>query len=128
MPHIHKRDIENRDDLKLLIFEFYVKIKKDELLGGIFNKAIGSNWDLHMERMVNFWESILFHQKVYSGHPYPKHEVLPISPRHFEQWLKLFYKTVDAHFMGEKANEAKSRASEVAKVFMAKLFSESQLA
>ncbi len=127
MPHIHKRDIENRADLKMLIYEFYVKIKKDELLGSIFIKAIGNNWDTHLEQMVNFWDNILFHQNVYNGHPYPKHEVLPITTRHFEQWLKLFYKTVDAYFMGEKADEAKSRASGIANVFMAKLFTDHHL-
>ncbi|MDP1725703.1 MAG: group III truncated hemoglobin [Bacteroidota bacterium] len=127
MQHIHKKDIENRSDLKVLVYEFYVKIKKDELLGSIFIKAIGNNWDAHMERVVNFWESILFHQNVYNGQPYPKHEALPISTMHFEQWLKLFYKTVDAHFMGERANEVKTKASGVASVFMAKLFSDGQL-
>ena len=118
-----KKDIETRYDVTIMVHEFYKQVKNDSLLGGVFIGAIGKNWDAHLEKMVNFWDSLLFHEPVYSGQPYPKHADLPISHEHFERWLHLFYKTIDANFTGVKADEAKSKAANVAKVFMAKLFS-----
>lgn len=37
-----KRDIENRDDVFTLVTTFYSEIRKDEVLGPIFNKRLTS--------------------------------------------------------------------------------------
>ena len=46
---------------------------------------------------------------------------LPVTSTHFKQWLELFHKTVDENFVGGKAEEAKSRADNIASVFQFKL-------
>ncbi len=44
-----------------------------------------------------------------------------ITPAHFESWLFLFYKTIDEHFIGSMADDAKWRASIMAENFMRRL-------
>ena len=54
-----KKDIENRKDVNNLVTQFYKKIRKDDLLGPIFNKAI-ADWPIHLEHLTDFWETQLF--------------------------------------------------------------------
>lgn len=115
------RDIENREDIKLLIDTFYSRVRENEMIGPIFQNRIQDNWPAHLEKMYNFWESLLFGQSVYSGRPFPPHASLGISKPHFEQWLGLFHQTVDDLFEGERATHAKWRANKIAEVFQAKL-------
>jgi hypothetical protein len=34
---------------------FYDKVRRDAVLGPIFETAIGSEWDAHIERIIQFW-------------------------------------------------------------------------
>jgi hemoglobin len=43
--------------------------------------------------------------------------VLPVRKEHFSRWLALFLETVNAHFAGPKAEEAKGRAASIADTF-----------
>lgn len=115
------RDIETRADVELLVNTFYGKVRENELLGPIFNNKIGDKWPVHLEKMYNFWQSLLFGESVYSGRPFPPHMQLGISKPHFEQWLALFHVTVDELFEGERAGQAKWRANKIAEVFQSKL-------
>jgi hemoglobin len=57
----------------------------------------------------------------YKGQPFPKHAVLPINREHFDRWVELFIETVDKHFSGAKAEEAKQRGAGVAMIFQNKM-------
>jgi hemoglobin len=46
---------------------------------------------------------------------------LPIEEKHFSQWLALFRETIDEHFAGPKAEEAKTRASSIAQIMNFKI-------
>jgi len=46
---------------------------------------------------------------------------LPVDNKHFTQWISLFTQTVDELFTGEKAEEAKWRASKMAEMFELKV-------
>ena len=115
-------DIKNRTDIRLLVDTFYAKVEIDDLLGPIFHQIIQGNWEPHLEKMVNFWDSLLFHQPVYNGQPYPKHADLPISAIHFTRWINVFNQTVDSLFEGTVANRAKEIGGNVAQVFLAKMY------
>lgn len=115
------KDIENIDDIKKMVNTFYAKVQKDELIGPIFNDKIGGHWAEHLEKLYSFWQSILLNERTYTGHPFPPHAQLPIEKQHFDRWLSLFTETVDNLFVGEVANEAKSRAYKIADVFQGKL-------
>ena len=114
------KEIENDADIRILVDTFYRKVQKDELLGPVFATRI-KNWDEHLPRMYRFWASLLFGSPGYRGNPFEKHLGLQLKKEHFDRWLQLFEKTLDMHFMGEKAEEARHRARSIAAVFEYKL-------
>ena len=114
-------DILNLEDVKILVNDFYGKIRDNKLLSPIFNGVIKDNWPAHLEKMYGFWQTILLDTPVYNGSPFLKHAKLPIQKEHFDTWIGLFNETVDAHFTGEKANEAKWRAEKMSEMFQHKL-------
>lgn len=114
-------DIKHKDDVVLMVDSFYDKVNQDDLIGPIFNEVAQIDWDSHLPIMYAFWSSILLGDGAYSGRPFPKHLALPIGAEHFERWLLLFYQTVDELFKGEKADEAKLRALNIAKIFQFKI-------
>ncbi len=115
------KDISTLNDVKLLVDDFYGKIRKDELLSPIFNGIIGDNWEKHLQRMYDFWQTILLETPAYNGSPFLKHAKLPISKEHFDTWIFLWNQTIDNHFVGEKAEEAKWRAARMSEMFQYKL-------
>lgn len=114
-------DILSIDDVKTLVNDFYEKVRDNKLLSPIFNDVIKDNWPEHLEKMNGFWQTILLDVQAYSGSPFLKHAKLPIAKEHFDTWINLFYETVDEHFIGEKATEAKWRAARMSEMFQYKL-------
>lgn len=114
-------DITNISDIKKLVDNFYEKVRKDDLIGPIFNNVIQDNWGVHLEIMYRFWQTLLLNEHTYHGAPFLPHMELPIEPHHFDRWMKLFNETVEENFTGEVAEEAKWRASKMATLFMGKL-------
>lgn len=116
-----KHDIIDREDVVLLVNSFYYKVQESPILGFIFNDIAKLNWDEHLPRMHSFWASALFNEQSFSGNPMRKHialsKITPMTEVQFNEWLTLFYQTVDEHFIGRKADEAKARASNIARNF-----------
>ena len=108
------KEITTREDIELLIKEFYSKVSQDENLGYIFNDVIKINWDRHIPNLVNFWETILLDKFSYHNNTMGVHfdvnQKIKLEPIHFRTWLTLFDATVDEYFQGEKAELAKKRA------------------
>lgn len=111
------KDIADREDIKLLVDRFYDRVQQDPLLGPIFNDIAKVDWAHHLPVMYDFWSTMLFRTATYKGRPWPKHAPLPVQQAHFERWLSLFCQTVDSHFAGPKAREAKSVALSIADTF-----------
>src|ERR1700754_4186708 len=115
-----KKDITDRSDIQLLIDSFYEKVKKDPLIGYLFNEVAKVDWPHHLPRMYDFWESVIFQTAGFNGNPMAAHIRLhqqsPLKKEHFEQWLTLFKQTVDEHFEGEKAELARQRAVSIGTV------------
>ena len=111
-------DIITRKDIELLVDRFYQKVNADELLAPHFSHV---NWENHLPVMYNFWSSMMLGEQSYRGNPFQKHVNLPIEREHFAKWLRLFNETVDANFVGEKAEEIKERARNIALVFQHKM-------
>ncbi len=116
-----KKDIENLDDIKHLVDTFYAKVRENDLLKGIFNKVIQDSWSEHQEKMYSFWQTVLLKEHTYYGSPFVPHAKLPVQGEHFQQWLQLFYKTLDENFSGNKTEEAKWRAAKMAEMFQYKI-------
>lgn len=120
-----KTDIRNKEDIKILVDAFYQKIQTDAIIGYLFTKVAVVNWEKHLPIMYDFWDNILFHTGNFDGNPMMKHRVLnaksELSETHFLHWTKLWRKTVDDLFEGEKADEVKIRAKNIAKAMMNKV-------
>ena len=114
-------DILSIDDIKNLVDSFYGKVRKDELIGPIFDERIQDRWPTHLAKMYSFWQTVLLGEHTYYGSPFPPHAQLPIDEMHFNKWLELFYETLDEHFTGKIAEEAKWRANKMAQMFQYKL-------
>jgi len=112
---MEKKDIQNREDVFLLVSEFYKKVRTDSVLGPFFNTVI-SDWDEHIQRLTTFWESSLFLKTRYTGNPLQAHIKVDkdnnnsITELHFGLWLNLWYQTIDELFVGDYAENAKRRA------------------
>lgn len=92
---IAKKKLETGIDetmIKELVHAFYEKIRKDTLLGPIFNERI-TDWEPHLNRMCDFWSSATLKSGRYNGNPMMKHHPLPIDSRFFDHWLELFEQT-----------------------------------
>lgn len=116
-----KKDIEHLDDIKRIVDTFYQRIRKNELLGPIFEARIGNRWDGHLEKMYRFWQTVLLSEHTYSGAPFPPHATMPIDESHFTVWVQNWTATVDGFFSGPVAEEAKKRGALMAAIFNSKL-------
>ncbi len=115
-------DISDKKDVQLFVDAFYEKVRIDELIGPVFAAIIpNDNWGPHLERMYSFWNTVLFTVKDYHGNPFSKHRPLPIEKVHFDRWIELFSKTIDTHFEGPIADDAKNRAIKMGQLFLSKL-------
>ena len=111
------KSIETRDDISLLVNSFYGKIRKDELLGPIFNSHIPEEkWPEHLSKLTDFWETNLFGVPRFKGSPTQKHIAVDknmdhtIEQKHFGKWVQLWFETIDEHFEGDIAEKAKQAA------------------
>jgi hemoglobin len=110
-----KHDIKTKEDVFLLVSSFYDKVRQDAVLGPFFNNVI-TDWDAHIDRLTNFWESSLFLKTKYLGNPLEVHVKVDrennnsITELHFGLWLNLWFQTIDELFEGDYAENAKRRA------------------
>ena len=122
-----KPDIKNRQDINQLVNRFYKKIRKDAILGPIFN-AIIEDWEAHLELLTDFWESQLLTKRTYLGNPIAVHNEVDdkmnhtITSEHFGLWLNMWFSTIDELFEGETAWVAKNRAQKMSTMLFLKIF------
>lgn len=83
----------------------------------MFNDVAQVDWAAHLPVMYRFWELLLLGAGNYQGAPFPRHAAPPVQKGHFVRWVALFLETVDAHFVGPKADEAKGRAASIDNTF-----------
>lgn len=120
-----KNDITNRNDIELLVNTFYDKVKANPIIGHIFNDIAKVDWEHHLPKMYSFWASLLLGEHSFSGNPMQKHIELSKQTKmtnvEFSEWLLLFTQTTDELFKGEKAEEAKTRAANIARLMLHKI-------
>ena len=63
----------DRDIIHPFVVEFYARLRKHEELGPIFESRLGGAWDSHMERLTDFWITMLGGGTVYRGNPFEVH-------------------------------------------------------
>jgi len=100
--------------IETLVHAFYAKVRRDELLGPIFNARI-DDWDTHLEKLCRFWSSVVLMTGTYEGRPMVVHAALPnIDGEHFARWLALFEETARAVCPADAAALFVDRAQRIA--------------
>lgn len=126
-----KKQIENRADVNFLVNHFYDKIRADEEIGFYFNEMI-TDWDAHLEKLTDFWETNLFGIRKYKGNPHAVHNEVDahfdekITANEFGIWLNHWFQTIDEYFEGENADTLKRRARKMSTFLFMSMFQHRQ--
>ncbi|WP_051334112.1 group III truncated hemoglobin [Mesorhizobium sp. WSM3224] len=105
----------DRTSIGALVRKFYSRVRKDERLGPIFAREIVGDWEPHLEKMTDFWCSVILKSGDYHGRPVPAHLKLKnIIEADFEIWLALFGETASELFTPEVAAVFVERAERIA--------------
>lgn len=112
MPTTHTLCTE--EEITALVHQFYDRIRQHPNLGPIFNAHI-DDWPEHLDKLVDFWSSILLRTGRFSGAPMPKHIALPgLSADLFQQWLTLWRSTAAEQTNAAMAEQAVAAAERIA--------------
>jgi len=84
--------------IRAVVDSFYADVRRDPLIGPIFNRIIAPEaWPHHLDLIADFWSSMLLGTGRYGGRPMPKHMAIPeLADPHFMRWLALFRRTVES--------------------------------
>lgn len=119
------KDISSKADVTFLVESFYQKLINESSIGFFFTDVVPLDFELHLPKMINFWESILFGTASYKGNPMLKHLQLDfthkIEDHHFAEWIKFWTETVRTHFSGDNAEKAIKKAVSISELIKYKL-------
>ena len=116
-----------KENIEIMVLKFYRRVLKDDIVGPFFIAKLGDDmsneyWEPHLELLVNFWSSIALGDTSYRGNPFAPHIYLgELSREVFEQWLKLFFATLDEIYEPRIADLFKERSTIIAGNFMRNL-------
>lgn len=116
-----------RENIEVMVMNFYRRVLKDEIVGPFFIAKLGDDmnneyWKPHLKLLIDFWASIALGDPSYRGNPFAPHMYLgELNRAVFEQWLKLFYATLDEVYEPQIADQFKERSSIIAGNFMRNL-------
>ena len=98
-------------EIRRMVNTFYARVREDPVLGPIFEERIGSDWDPHLDRMVDFWSTVLLASGRYRGDPMGAHRrIAGLRPAHFDRWLELFRPVTHQIFPEGLAEDVYGRA------------------
>ena len=81
----------DRTSIGALVREFYSRLRRNERLGPIFAREITGDWEPHLEKMTDFWCSVILKTGDYHGRPVPAHlKLKDVTEADFDIWLGLF--------------------------------------
>lgn len=104
-----------RPAVRDLVDRFYGKVRDDELLGPVFYLALGEDWGPHLDKLTEFWSTIVLGTRSFQGNVYGTHMALSdIEPEHFQRWLSLFEQTAHELFEADDAAQFITMARRVA--------------
>ena len=115
--------LTDETEIELLVRSFYGRIRDDEMLGPIFARVIGDDWEPHLQKMFAFWSSVMLMTGRYKGQPMAVHlRLKSVTPEHFDRWLALFQQTASETCNEETAAAFMQRAERIANSFKLGMF------
>ncbi len=119
------KDIQTREDLHLIMRNFYVKLLNDPEIEFFFTQVVKIDLEPHLIELVDFWEQIIFNTGEYKKNVLQIHldinSKLNFTPSHFTIWLNYFNLSIDESFSGQNAENMKTRALSIATVMQMKM-------
>ena len=119
------QDITGRPDLVRLVDAFYAKVRSDKGLGHVFDGVVKVDWENHLPKLYDFWDTVLFRAGTFRGNLIAAHaNLIPLTDMGwplFERWLEIFHATVNEHFAGERAAHIVRCAEDMASVIYSKI-------
>jgi hemoglobin len=117
----------SKENIALMVREFYAIILKDEMLNPYFTKPLGTDltnekWQAHFDTLDSFWLTMMTSDQTYKGSPFPPHKLIgTLYLETFERWLELFSATVHKYYIPEIADSFYEKADVMAQFFIKKL-------
>ena len=110
-------------DLQSLVDAFYAKVRRDPVLGPVFDRAVG-DWPEHLEKLGAFWSSVMLTTGRYKGSPMAAHlrQAKAIEPAMFDRWLELWRETAREALAGPDAAAVIEKAERIAESLQLALF------
>ncbi|HKS90089.1 MAG TPA: group III truncated hemoglobin [Stellaceae bacterium] len=104
-----------------LVDRFYAKARRDSEIGPLFEAAV-ADWDEHLDKLHDFWSSVMLTTGRYKGNPMAAHVKHPIEKRFFARWLALWRETAEEVFAPEEAARLQDKAERIAESLKLALF------
>jgi len=110
-----------------MVITFYTKVLEDELVGPFFIERLGddlmnSTWAPHLDLLTDFWASFTIGDTNYRGNPFGPHvDMKGLTRETFQQWLRLFFTTLDEVYEPHVGEQLKQRSEIIASNFMRNL-------
>lgn len=83
----------------MLLRRFYRAAFADPLIGPFFTEIAGTDLEVHLPRITDFWERALFRTADYGRDAFAPHSALhsarALTAAHFGRWVQLWHATVD---------------------------------
>lgn len=120
-----KTDVLGRPDIVRLVDRFYQKVRADKPLGHVFDEVAKVDWETHLPKLYDFWDTVIFRAGTFRGNPLMVHakllEETALPWPLFERWLALFQETLHELFAGENADHMMRCAEDMARVIHSKI-------
>jgi hemoglobin len=116
------------EQLRDLVDAFYSRVRADAQLGPIFERHV-DDWDEHLERLTDFWHSLMLTSGRYKGNPFNAHKPFAgeLDVALFERWLDLWREATEEAFPNEIADRLQFKARRVAESLKAGLLFDPQV-
>lgn len=106
----------NVDSITRLVHGFYADVRKDPLLGPVFEKALHGRWEAHLKRLVDFWSTVMLGTRSFKGDVFGKHMALEdVTPAHFAAWVGLWQQHTNRLFAPDVAHHLQIAAHGIAR-------------
>lgn len=118
-------DIQNQSDLYLLVDKFYKKLLSDNAINYIFTDVVKIKIEEHLPILVTFWSQAILGTGGYTNNLTQIHLDVNakeyLSPELFKIWLNHFNTAVDENYQGEKSEQIKTQALNIATIMQIKI-------
>ncbi|MEZ2128027.1 MULTISPECIES: group III truncated hemoglobin [unclassified Sinorhizobium] len=101
------------EQISEVLRKFYDRVRKDDQIGPVF--AVVEDWDEHLERLGEFWSSVMLMSGRYKGNPVSMHlmHAPRIRPEMFSRWLELWRITTDEILPSQSALAMQAKATRI---------------